>query len=82
MTRRVRPRAHQHARPEPGQHARQFGGPPGTGHDAAGGGELERRRRHGALLAQFSSSGGNTAENRVDARGSAIISATASRQAA
>ena len=53
-----------------------------TSHDAAGGGELERRRRHGALLAQLSSSGGNTAENRVDARGSAIISATASRQAA
>ena len=39
-------------------------------------------RRHGALLAQPSSSGGNSAEKRVDARGSAIISATASRQAA
>jgi hypothetical protein len=82
MTRRVRPRAHQHARPEPGHDVRQFGGPPGTGPAAARGSELERRRRHGALLAQFSSSAGNTAENRVDARGSAIISATASRQAA
>ena len=82
MTRRVRARAHQHPRSEPGQHAGQLRGPPGSGHDAASGGELEPRRRHGALLAQPPSSAGKTAENRVDARGSAIISATASRQVA
>ena len=82
VARRVRARAHQHPRPEAREHARQLRYPASTDHDAGRGGELETRRRHGELLAQRSLPAGNTAEYRVDARGSAIISATASRQAA
>ena len=82
VTRRVGARAHQHPGSEPGQHARQFGHLAGPDHDAPGGGELERPRRHGAPLAQPVLSAGNTAEYRADSRGCAIISATASRQVA
>ena len=49
---RVRARDHQHPRAQGGQHSRQFLRPPGTGHDAAGGGELEARHRHGGVLTQ------------------------------
>ena len=38
--------------------------------------------RHGGLVAQLCAASGNTAANRVDCRGSAIISATVSRQVA
>ena len=82
MTRPVRARAHQHPRSEPGQHLRQVRYPPRTGDNAAGRGELELHRGHGAALAQPRLPAGNTTEYRIDCRGSAIISATASRQAA
>ena len=80
MTGRIRARDHQHPGPEPRQYFRKLLRPPGTGHDAAGGGELEVRHGHGGPVAQRSAPSGNTAENRVDCRGSAIISATVSRQ--
>ena len=82
MTRRVAARADQDPGPEPGQDARQFGRPARADHDAPGGGELEAARRHGEPLAQPAPSAGNTAENLVDSRGCAIISATVSRQVA
>ena len=82
MTRRIGARADQYPRPEPGQDARQFGRPAGSDHDAPGRGELKAARRHGEPLAQPVLSPGNTAENRADSRGCAIISVTVSRQVA
>ena len=75
------PPVQQHPGAEPGEHARQLRRPAGTGQDAG----RRWRTRIGAVTAGRSPSlhaAGNTTENLVDARGSAIISATASRQAA
>jgi hypothetical protein len=39
-------RSCQHAGPQPGQHARQFRGPPGPGHDPSGRREFEADSGH------------------------------------
>src|ERR1039458_2564730 len=81
VTGRARACAHQGPRSEPGEHRRELGRPSGPDDDPAGCGELERHPGHRDQLAQ-SVPLGNTAENFVAARGSAIISATVSRQMA
>ena len=74
VPRRVAARAQQHPRAEGGQQSRELRRAARAEHDLPGQREVERSHQP--------SSAGNTAVNRVDDRGCAIIPATASRQRA
>ena len=87
MPARACPGAGQHPRAAGGQQRGQLRRPAGADDHPARGGELERFHARAAYpgpapAAQSPLPAGKTAENLVEARGCAIISATVSRQVA